>query len=205
MASEFESKYPDIISPNLKQELHKDQFYFNAGDMNKFEIERATQIVECAKKIVPVVCGLENKDGVAIAITKRAKNAPILVVQIGEINDPDPSYGDGGKKDKYSEFAKEKAKVLQENPTFVSSGENTIKLSSGGILIPAGAVAFGEWIISTSAFKNAKMDAATTIAIATGAGLIGVDEAEKLASNPKINCVTEFMPNEDKFLEPIYH
>lgn len=214
MYIEMRHERPDLSSPALREIVRKDNFDFNAGSADEEEIERAFRIVEVAKRVVPAVCDIEEnkgKTGVVIAITKRQVGFPILTVQIGEVNDPDSSYGEDGKRGKYTDFADRKALVLQLNPDFVASGQNlTLPVerrmkSTTGIEIPGGAIAARNWIISVSAFKNANMDTATAIAIAAGAGLMGIDEAERFAHDPRVNC-PEFMRHEDKILvENILH
>lgn len=67
-----------------------------------------------------------------------------------------------------------------------------------------GAVAFGKWIISVRGFTNPKMNTATALGIGFGADLISFLEAEKLAHNPSVNCISEYMENEDAFTKPFF-
>lgn len=214
MYIEMKHGRPELSSPALREMVRKDNFDFNAGGADVDEIERAFRIVEVAKRVVPAVCDIDEnkgKSGVVMAITKKETGFPLLTVQIGEVDDPDTTYGSDGKRGKYTDFANRKALVLQLNPDFVASSENHTlpeekrMKSITGIEIPGGAIVARDWIISVSAFKNPNMDAATAIAIAAGAGLIGIDEAERFAHDPRVNC-PEFMLHEDKILvENILH
>lgn len=214
MSTEFTSKYPSPLSDVLSQKIHQGNIEVNAGAFSPDEIERAFRIVDCARKIAPAVCSLpenQGKAGFVMAITKRSKESPVLTVQIGTITDPDPLYGEDGKLGKYCIFAALKAEVLKDHPEFISSSQN-LSLPEGervrseaGQEIPGGALAFGELIISVSAFKNPNMDTATTLAIAAGSGVTNIDGAERLAEDPRVNC-REFMINEDEiFVIPILH
>jgi len=215
MSSEMTSQRPNLTSPELRIMVKEDNFDFNAGSASTEDIERAFRIVEVARTVVPAVCNLQEnqgKSGVVIALTKREIGFPILTVQIGEVNDPDLSYGNDGIRGKYTDFADRKALVLQFNKDYIASSQNLSlpierrMKSNSGIEIPGGAIAVRDWIISVSAFKNPNMDTATAIAIATGAGLMKITEAEKMAHDSRVNCIEEFMKNEDKILiEPILH
>lgn len=214
MSNEMCSKMPDLNSPALRAMISEDNldFYKYATPS---EIQIAQRIEDVAKKIVPAMCDLEEnqgKDGVVIAITKRSIGFPILTLQVGNVTDPDPKYRKDGKLGKYSDFADRKAFLLQIHREFIASSQNATlpedrkMRSQNWDEIPGGAIAVGEWIISISAFKNPKMDTVTSIAIAVGARLLGIDEAEAMAHNPRVDCVDEFMKNEDKILtETILH
>lgn len=214
MNSEFATTYPILESPKLAELVRSENLYANAGLLKPEEVDRAFKIVECAKKIAPAVCGLtENlgKSGFVMVITKRGDYPPSLTIQVGTVTDPDDLYAPDGKLGKYCLFADLKAQVLKDHSGFISSSQNSSLpeneriYSPIGQEIPGGAIAFGDWIISVSAFKNPNMDTATTLAIAAGAGLVGIDEAEKIAMDPRVNC-KEFMLNEDEILvEPILH
>lgn len=217
MSSEFVSKYPEIQSPAIAPDLdvcvHQGNWEVALGSMNPDEIRTAYKLVDCAKKVAPAVCGLpenQGKSGFVVVFTKRDDSFN-LTFQVGEVTDPDELYAPGGKLEKYCIFAKKKAQVLKDHPEFVSSSENSTLpedkrlLSPANQEIPAGAVAFGDLIVSVSAFKNANMDAATAIAIAAGAGITNIDGAEKIAMDPRVDC-KEFMVNEDEiFVVPILH
>jgi len=213
MSSEMSASIPKLILPGLGAIIRNDNLDFY-GKCDETGRDMATRFVQAAKNAVPVVCGFpenQGKNGVVVAITKREVGFPILTIQIGEVNDPDSSYKNDGKRGKYSDLADRKAIVLQLNKDFVASSQNATlplgrrMLSESGIEIPGGAIAVGEWIISTSAFKNPKMDTVTSVAIAMGMGLIGIDQAEDIVHNPRVGCVNEFMLNEDKILQPILH
>ena len=218
MSKEFGSKYPEIqsptIAPNLNVCVHQNNWEVALGLMSPDEIRIAYKLADCARKIAPAACGLpenQGKSGFVVVYTKRDKNSPVLTIQIGDVNDPDEFYTPGGKLEKYCIFAREKAQVLKDHPEFISSSQNlTLPVderlrSPANQEIPAGAIAFGDAIVSVSAFKNANMDAATAIAIGAGAGLTTIDGAEKIAMDPRVNC-KEFMVNEDEiFVVPILH
>jgi hypothetical protein len=171
-------------------------------------------IVDTAKKIGQEVCKLDdidNKKGFMLAITKNTPDFPTVFVEIGHTWAQDCDFGRDGKRKKYIEFAGKKAEVIKKNNGFIASGQNIsfetskrIK-SSNGLDIPQGALLFGEWIISVSAFKNAEIDTATTISIAVGAGLISLEDAKKLALDKRINCRAFIEKIDQICVEPIYH
>jgi hypothetical protein len=214
---EFDSKYPKLqspaIAPDLNVRVHRDNWEVALGLMSPDEIRTAYKLAKCARKIAPAVCDLpenEGKEGFVVVFTNRHDSFN-LTFQIGTITDPDELYTPGGKLEKYSIFAREKAQFLKDHSEFISSSQNLTlpiherRLSPANQVIPGGAIAFGDLIVSVSAFKNANMDAATAIAIATGAGLTTIDGAEKIAMDPRVNC-KEFMIHEDViFVEPILH
>jgi hypothetical protein len=219
MAEIFTYERPEVKLANKVQSkiILNDRIDFN-GDNDPNLIRVAYKVVEVAQKIGPRVCklpGNEGTQGFMIGITKNEPNSPILTVQIGDVEIADPLYGKDGKRGKYPEFVAKKAKVIQMNPSFISSGENK-KLpdkwkekSSQGVEMPDGAIAVGrnnKYIISTSAFKNAKMDAAVSLAMAAGAGLVSFDQAEQLAHDPRMGCSKEYMDGvEDILVEEVLH
>lgn len=214
----FRHKRPESILKNQSyaRQTWESGLMFN-GSAEPELIHFAYKIIETAQKIGPRVCALPENSGnkgFMIGITKNEPNFPVLTVQIGGVNKKDFEYGKDGKRLKYVEFVNKKAQVIQMNPGIglISSGENKklpekwrIK-SSKGVEIPDGAIVFGEYIIITSAFKNAKMDTAVSLAMATGAGLITRDGAEKLAHDPRVACVKEYMSRvEDILFEEVLH
>ena len=217
MLVEFSSQYPKITPPaiatNLDIDVHRGNWEVALGYMSPNEIRIAYKLADCARKIAPAVCNLpenKGKSGFVVVFTNR-HNFFNLTFQVGTVTDPDDLYAPGGKLEKYCIFAGLKAQVLKNHPDFVSSSQDstlpeTERLRSpAGQEIPAGAIAFGNLIVSVSAFKNANMDAATALAIAAGAGITNIDGAEKIAMDPKTKC-KEFMINEDEiFVEPILH
>ncbi|WKZ25520.1 MAG: hypothetical protein QY322_04025 [bacterium] len=171
-------------------------------------------IVTAAKKIAPAVCQLDKspeKRGFMLGITKNIVSFPMVFIEVGHVWAKDFNFGTDGKRAKYVEFAQKKARVIRLNPGFISSGQNLNKtpgerlLSDTGIDIPDGALLFGDWIISVSAFKNAKLDTAASLSIATGANLVDIDAAIRIAKSPDVNCQI-FLDNLDKiYTEPILH
>ncbi len=211
MVREFESRVPKLASPNLADKVRREAHLFVAGSVNSLEITRASTIVECARAIAPFVCGAENKTGFVMALTKRAKGTPVLTVQIGRVDDPDPAYSTDGKLGKYTIFANLKTEVLIENPNLISSSQNLSLpaeqrvMSPAGQEIPGGAIAFENgWIIAISGFRDPNTDTATALAIGIGAKLIGLDDAERVALDPRVNCKI-FMEKEDLFIRPFLH
>lgn len=165
------------------------------------DLDIVTKIVINAKKVAPIVCNLvENrgKQGFALAITKKGPNFPILTLEIGEVNELDTEYPEGGKRAKYADFARGKAKVLQYNPTFITSAQNSSLPEDKKIKskthkdMPGGAISVGDWIISVSAFKNQQIDTATAISIATEAGLLKIHDACVFALDYRVEC-SEFI------------
>lgn len=214
MNAEFATAYPKLKSPELAKQVRRENFYANAGLFNPEEVDRAFRIVECAQKIAPAVCGLaenQGKTGFVMVIAKRGENSPNLTILVGNVTDPDDLYAPDGKLGKYCVFANSKAQVLKDHPEFISSSQNSSLPENERVYspanqeIPGGAIAFGDLIISVSAFKNPNMDTATVLAIAAGSGVTNIDGAEKLAEDSRINC-KEFMLNEDEiFVIPILH
>lgn len=216
MSNEFGHERPELKLENKlqRQEMWRDGLLFD-GNISENERSTAYKVVQVAQKIAPRVCDLpgnEGNKGFMIGITKREPGFPILIVQIGDVNKDDQLYGNDGKRGKFSEFARLKAQMLQAKPEMISSFENLSRpeeqrtKSSKNIEISGGAiVANSDWIITTSAFKNPGMDTATSLAIATGAGLIGIDKAEDLAHNDKLNCKHEFMTMVDIVVEEVLH
>jgi len=211
MATEFPSKYPAILSPfidlDLRSQIHDQNFEVAKGAMNGRDLEIAYKLVACAKKIAPAICSLpenQGKEGFVVVFTNRSDSFN-LTFQVGRVTDPDEVFLPGGKLEKYCIFARLKAQVLKDHPEFISSGQN-LALSEDEKLrspadqeIPSGAIAFGDYIVSVSAFKNANMDTANAIAIGIGAGLTTIDGAEKIATDPRVSC-NEFIANEDKII-----
>lgn len=165
------------------------------------EAEELLQITKAARQIAPVVYSLpenQGKTGFVMVLTKGRKGYPNLTFQVGMITDPDTEYGPDGKLAKYVEYAGLKADFLKYHPEFMSSSQN-LSLpeydkfrSRTGQEIPAGAVRFmDDKIISITAFKNPNMDSATGLAIVTKAGLVTVEQARQMASDPEINCLFE--------------
>ena len=218
MLSEFTYERPELRleRKDQAQNIWREGIAFNGSPDQ--ELNRITnKVIEVAQKIGPRVCklsGNEGNSGFMIGISKNEPNFPLLTVQIGTIEIADPLYGSDGKRSKYPEFVDKKTRVIQMNPGFISSGENS-KLpdkwkekSSQGVEIPDGAIAVGnnhEYVITTSAFKNPKMDAAVSIAMAVGASLISLDKAEELAHDKRFNCIKEFMGMEDILIEEVLH
>ncbi len=206
MTQEFSHTRPELELKNRTQaqEIWREGVSFN-GSSDK-ELNRvAFKAIEVAQKIGPRVCklpGNEGTQGFMIGITKNEPNSPVLTVQIGKIEIEDPLYWPDGKRGKYPEFIDKKAEAIQTNPGFISSGENS-KLpdkwkvkSSKGVEIPDGALVFGEhdeYIIATSGFKNAKMDAAVSLCLGVGAGLKRMSQAAQMAQDPRVGCKKEFL------------
>ncbi len=166
----------------------------------------AQEVVEVARKIAPRVCQLkENEDsrGFMVGITKNRQGFPTLTVQIGTIEN------EGGKQ---LEFIELKGRVLKDHPGLICSRENLTlpdneKLkSSKGEEITGGAVLVrGDIVIITSGFKNAQMDTAVSLAMATGAGLTRLMNAESRSEDSRLNCRKEFMRIEDILIEEVLH
>lgn len=214
---EFETKYPVICSPenfvDLRNRIHLNNWEIAKGALSTIELETAYRVAKSARKVGPVICSLpgnEGKTGFVTALTLRYEDFPSLTFQVGTVNDTDELYLPGGKLEKYCIFANLKIQVLIDNPEFISSSQNLLLpvgrrlLSPAGQEIPGGALAIGDWILSVSAFRDPNMDTAATLAMAVGAKLTGIDKAEKLAMDPRVNC-REFMIYEDKLINPFLH
>jgi hypothetical protein len=196
---------PAVESPGLRAVVMKDFFDFQRSE----HMDRAEDVVQAASKVVPFALSLpanEGKTGFTLSITRRPIGTPIYTVQIGKILQPDPKYP-GGKAEKYAEYAGLKDYILQINPMFIASRENSglpvnrRVRSTWGDEIPGGALEINGWLISGSGLPKAEMDEAVILATAFGAKLAGLDQIESIARDPRVGC-KEFLRNEDVLLRP---
>ncbi len=208
MEKELHIGIPLLKNKELDRQVRHGRFELVAGAATEEEIAVVTKIVKAAQKIAPVACEIGQKDGFLLAISKRKDGFPTFVVQIGNVNEADETYGRDGKRGKYTDFAIKKVEVLKENQSFISSGENlredveNHKVSMTGIAIPGGAVALRDWNIGVSAFKDADFDTVTALMIGFGSKLIPFDEAEHLAHRIGVTCLDMFVKYEYKFTAP---
>ena len=192
----------------LREFVHRANRGFNVWLATEQEVSMAFKIVESARQVAPIVCSLpgnEGKEGFALVLSKNEEVYPPCIVQVGNVTDPDSEYGEDGKLGTYVMFAGLKSQVLRRHPGFICSSQNLIlpndeRLKSNGHDIPGGALVFGDWIISVSAFKNPGMDTAAALAIAVRSGLISENEAVKMAKDERVNC-KEFLEHKDKLLK----
>lgn len=212
---EMHARRPEnsLYDLNKAQNTFDEGFYFYSKITEKEMNDIVKPVINTAKKIGGEICKLDNngKRGFMLAVTKNIPDFPTVFIEIGHTWAQDIDFGRDGKRKKYIEFAHKKAEVIKNNSGFISSGQNmTIESgnrlkSSNQIDIPQGALLFGEWIISVSAFKDAEFDTATTMTIAVGAGIISIDSAKNLARDERVSC-NVFLEKLDQIcVEPIYH
>lgn len=159
------SCYPKIELGTLDQEIRKDRFWFNSGSISPADIDKCFTVVDAAINVFSDICQKNEITGAAFAITKRDPQTPILVIQIGDITNPDPRFI-GGELTKCVGYSRDKARFLQLHPEFQFSSQNS-ELPAGKRKIMSisereiigGAVAFEEWILSASGLsKNPEVD-----------------------------------------------
>lgn len=207
MSIEYSASSPVLQSEDLRADVWEG--YETISDrLTASELELCNRIVLAARQVCPAVCNIpdnKGKSGFAVTITKNEPGFPMLSFIVGSCNDPDSEYGADGKTGKYIHYSRKKAEVIQTHPDFTSSGQNaglpeSEKIRSvTGKEIPAGAVRMGEWVISVSAFKEAKHDTASALAIGAAAGVKKLREVEALAVTKEVDC-REFIKLEDRIL-----
>lgn len=208
MENEIRIGIPHLKNKDLDRQVRNGRFELVAGAATEQEIAVVKNIVKAAQRLAPAVCEIGQKSGFLLAISKRKENFPTFVVQIGDINEADETYGVDGKRGKYTDFAIRKVEVLKENQSFISSGENlgenvqNTKVSMTGITIPGGAVAIRDWNIGVSAFKDSDLDTVTALMIGFGSKLIPFDEAEHMAHKISVTCLDMFVKYEYKLTAP---
>ncbi len=212
---EMHARRPETSLYDLDQAQNTfdEGFYFYSKISEKEMDDLVKPVINAAKKIGNEICKTDNtgKRGFMLAITKNIPDFPTVFIEVGHTWAQDEDFGRDGKRKKYIEFAHKKAEVIKKNNGFISSGQNmTIDSdkrlkSSNEIDIPQGALLFGEWIISVSAFKDAEFDTATTMAIAVGAGIISINNAKSLARDERVNCKVFIEKFDQICVEPIYH
>lgn len=151
---------------------------------------RVSAILNAADKI--------NKSISSISLSHGRADFVLAISQIGDFPIKTQEFGQVENFERARVYSHLNIETIATNPGLVSSSEKDPSPDH------IGAVVFGKWILSVSGFSNPNMNAATAVGIAFGAGLINYQEAEKLVHNPSINCVSEYMENEDAFTDPFW-
>lgn len=162
MENRPESRYPYPFEghPELSERVRKSVLYLFGGDLSPEDVRVCNRIVQNARTVFAESFAKTCKTGAMLAITQRDPKTPILVIQIGEINAPDPNIT-GGKRPKYAAYAIDKAKFLQLHPELSLSSDNgklpkeaRMLTKIDGKEVPGGAVAEGKWIIAISGISS---------------------------------------------------
>lgn len=159
--------------------LEKENAVFNKTTESA-DRQTADSIINVAGVINKVLSSLSENNGTAgfaLSISKRG-TYPVKSVEIGQIKNPDNS----------KLLANLNTATLRNHPEAISSGE--------------GAISVKDWVISVYGFDKLKMNTAVALGIAFGANLITYQEAENMARDPRINCVSEYMEHEEVITEP---
>lgn len=177
-----------------RQNLDFDKAYSKESGSKVIQIIHAAEAVSKSLKSSPDNHG---KSSFLLVITKKG-NLPVKNLVIGDANEIH-DFEDSLVKVNVN------ANVLKANPNAKFSSEIFCRSTETGDRRGIGALSVGEWIVSVYGFENTKMNAATLLGISFGSKLISYDEAEALAHDPRINCVSEYMTHEDLLTAPFLH
>jgi len=166
MIETLDSRLTVLQNPKFESLVFRDRVDFLAGCADQELIDYTSKVIEASKPILTKICAARNKSGCVLGVTRRVKDFPVYMVEIGKVATDDARYVPGSKIDRYYEFCNGKAKTLQDNPQFTRSSQNIsdlpkesrAKSTVTNEAFPGGAIVVGDYIISISGVSSDPID-----------------------------------------------
>ena len=182
----------EVQTPFVK-DLLKEMDDFTSAEANLNIIQQiygsAQEVVERMNRRAPNP-SQSRRGGVMTIMSTQKEKEFALALRIGEVTGGNPQAEnilDRKKIDKYTWFSWSKANLLKENSTLIASRQNQDKkVVDYPVIIPGGAIRFGDLIISFSGY-NAEDDESVVLATSVLSGVITAEESLAISHNLGIN------------------